>query len=71
MGDRSDSSPELDRPVEDTSAGAAMAKPAVREPMEKQGFMPRTSTPEELAAYLKDQLAVWNKALKDVGIEPQ
>ena len=50
---------------------AAMAKPAVREPMEKQGFMPRTSTPEELAAYLKEQLAVWNKALKDVGIEPQ
>jgi tripartite-type tricarboxylate transporter receptor subunit TctC len=48
-----------------------LAKPEVREQMMKQGFIPRSSTPEELAAYMKDQLAVWNVALKKAGIEPQ
>ena len=50
---------------------ATLAKPSVREQMQSHGFMPRTSTPQELAAYLKDQLAVWKVALKDAGIEPQ
>lgn len=50
---------------------ATLAKPAVREPMQRQGFMPRTSTPEELGSFMKDQIAVWNQALKDAGIEPQ
>lgn len=48
-----------------------LAKPTVREQMNKQGFIPRSSSPEELAAYMKDQLAVWKAALKDAGIEPQ
>jgi tripartite-type tricarboxylate transporter receptor subunit TctC len=48
-----------------------LAKPEVREQMMKQGFIPRSSTPEELATYMKDQLAVWNVALKKAGIEPQ
>lgn len=48
-----------------------LASPTVREQMQKHGFIPRSSTPEELAAYLKDQLAVWKTALKDAGIEPQ
>jgi len=50
---------------------ATLAKPAVREPMQKHGFLPRVSTPEELGAYMKDQLEVWKVALKDAGIEPQ
>jgi len=50
---------------------AVLAKPAVREQMQKHGFLPKSSTPGELAAYLKDQLAVWKIALKDAGIEPQ
>jgi tripartite-type tricarboxylate transporter receptor subunit TctC len=50
---------------------AALAKPAVRELMQGQGFIPKSSTPEALAAYMKDQLAVWKVALKDAGIEPQ
>jgi tripartite-type tricarboxylate transporter receptor subunit TctC len=33
--------------------------------------VPKSSTPEALAAYMKDQLAVWKVALKDAGIEPQ
>jgi tripartite-type tricarboxylate transporter receptor subunit TctC len=50
---------------------AVLAKPSVREQMQKHGFIPRSSTPEELAAYMKDQLAVWKTALKAAGIEPQ
>jgi tripartite-type tricarboxylate transporter receptor subunit TctC len=48
-----------------------LAKPAVKEQMQKHGFIPRSSTPEWLATYMKDQLAVWKVALKDAGIEPQ
>jgi tripartite-type tricarboxylate transporter receptor subunit TctC len=50
---------------------AALAKPQVREPMLRQGFVPRSSTPEELAAYIRSQLSVWRTALKDAGIEQQ
>lgn len=48
-----------------------LAKPEVKEQMQKQGFIPRSSTPEELAAYMKDQLSVWKTALKAAGVEPQ
>lgn len=50
---------------------AALAKPSVRDPMLKQGFVPKSSTPEALATYMKDQLAVWKTALKLAGVEPQ
>ena len=50
---------------------AALAKPAVREAMQKHGFIPQSSTPDALAAYMRDQLGVWKVALKDAGIEPQ
>lgn len=50
---------------------AVLAKPAVREQMQRHGFLPKSSTPAELATYLKDQLAIWKVALKDAGIEPQ
>jgi tripartite-type tricarboxylate transporter receptor subunit TctC len=50
---------------------ATLAKPSVREAMQRHGFLPRSSTPQELSTYMKDQLAVWKVALKDAGIEPQ
>jgi len=50
---------------------AVLAKPNVVEAMNRHGFIPRSSTPEELAAYMKDQLAVWKVALKAAGMEPQ
>ena len=50
---------------------ATLAKASVRDPMLKQGFIPRSSTPEALTAYMKDQLAVWKAALKAAGVEPQ
>ena len=54
-----------------TEMAAVLANPTVREQMLKQGFIPRSSTPEELTAYMKDQLTVWKAALKAAGIEPQ
>jgi tripartite-type tricarboxylate transporter receptor subunit TctC len=50
---------------------AALAKPSVKEQMQRHGFIPKSSTPTELAGFMKDQLAVWKVALKDAGIEPQ
>ncbi len=50
---------------------ATLAKPSVVEAMQRHGFIPKSSTPEALAAYMKDQLGVWKTALKDAGIEPQ
>jgi tripartite-type tricarboxylate transporter receptor subunit TctC len=50
---------------------ATLAKPSVREQMQRHGFAPKSSTPEALAAFMKDQLGVWKVALKDAGIEPQ
>jgi tripartite-type tricarboxylate transporter receptor subunit TctC len=50
---------------------AVLANPTVREQMMKTGFTPKSSTPEELATFLKDQIPVWKDALKLAGIEPQ
>jgi tripartite-type tricarboxylate transporter receptor subunit TctC len=50
---------------------ATLAKPSVVEAMQRHGFIPKSSTPQALATYMKDQLGVWKTALKDAGIEPQ
>ena len=50
---------------------AVLAKPSVRDAMLKQGFVARSSTPQELTAYLKEQLAIWKTALKSAGVEQQ
>jgi len=50
---------------------AVLAKPSVRELMLRHGFMAKSSTPEVLAAYMKEQIAVWKTALKTAGVEPQ
>ncbi|MDX2157115.1 MAG: tripartite tricarboxylate transporter substrate binding protein [Hyphomicrobiaceae bacterium] len=47
-----------------------LAKAEVRDLMLKQGFIPRSSSPQELTAYMKEQLGVWKTALKNAGIEP-
>lgn len=44
-----------------------LAKPNVVEAINRHGFIPRSSTPEAMAAYTKDQLGVWNTALKAAG----
>jgi len=50
---------------------ATLAKPAVKEAMLKHGFLARSSTPEALAAYMKEQIGVWKAALKTAGVEQQ
>lgn len=50
---------------------AALAKPEVREAMQKQGVIARSTTLAETTAYLKEQNAVWKAALQDAGVEPQ
>jgi tripartite-type tricarboxylate transporter receptor subunit TctC len=37
----------------------------------KQGFTPKSSTPEEAAAFIKEQIPVWKAAMKVAGVEPQ
>jgi len=50
---------------------AVLAKPNVKEAMLKHGFMARSSTPEALAAHMKEQLGIWKTAIKVAGLEPQ
>jgi len=50
---------------------AVLAKPAVKEAMLKHGFMARSSTPEALAAHMKEQLGVWKTALQTANVELQ
>ncbi len=50
---------------------ATLSKSTVREPMLRQGFIARSSTPQALATYMKEQLAIWKSALKSAGVEPQ
>jgi len=49
---------------------AVVAKPEVREQLERHAFDARPSTPEEMAAYLKEQVDVWIRTAREVGIVP-
>jgi tripartite-type tricarboxylate transporter receptor subunit TctC len=50
---------------------AILQRPAVREQLEKLGVEAGGSTPEELAAFLKQQLADWGKAAREAGLKPE
>ncbi|HEU4350505.1 MAG TPA: tripartite tricarboxylate transporter substrate binding protein [Burkholderiales bacterium] len=50
---------------------AVLKRPEVREAFGKLAFEPGGSTPEELAAYTREQLAVWRRAIADAGIKPE
>jgi tripartite-type tricarboxylate transporter receptor subunit TctC len=47
---------------------AILAAPEVREQIARQAFEVQSSTPEELAAYVKDQAEVWKNAVRDSGM---
>jgi tripartite-type tricarboxylate transporter receptor subunit TctC len=47
---------------------AVMALPDLRDHLEKQGMIPVTSTPAELAALIKTDLARWAKVVQDAKI---
>ena len=50
---------------------AALARPDVRENLTRQAFEGGSSTPDELAAFAKEQYEVWGKAIRDAGIQPE
>jgi len=50
---------------------AAMGRQDVREQMDKQAFELGGSTPEELSAYVKEQLEVWRRTAREAGIKPE
>ena len=45
-----------------------LKRPEVREQIERQAFDVQSSTPEELAAYTKEQAEVWRTAVRDSGM---
>ena len=50
---------------------AAFKRPDVREQLDKIGFEPETSTPQELTAFVKEQIKVWAAVARDAGIPQQ
>ena len=47
---------------------AVLARPDVREQLDRYAFEARSSTPDELSAFLTEQLEVWSRTVRDVGI---
>jgi tripartite-type tricarboxylate transporter receptor subunit TctC len=45
--------------------------PDIAERLQMVGMQPATDSPEELAAYLKADLAKWTKVVKDNGIKAE
>jgi tripartite-type tricarboxylate transporter receptor subunit TctC len=50
---------------------AAIRRPDVREKIDRQGFELAGSTPEEMAAFLQEQLVAWGRAFREVGMQPE
>jgi tripartite-type tricarboxylate transporter receptor subunit TctC len=48
-----------------------LAQPEVRAGLSKIAFEAKSSTPEELTAFLREQMDVWRKTARDVGIQPE
>jgi tripartite-type tricarboxylate transporter receptor subunit TctC len=53
-----------------TASRAAIDSPDVQARFKNVGFEGFSSTPEELGAFIKAQLGVWKKMVKDAGIKP-
>ena len=48
-----------------------LKRPETREAFGKLAFEPKGSTPEELAAFLKQQIDTWVAAAREAGIQPE
>lgn len=48
-----------------------IARPQVREQIDRQGFALASSTPEELGAFVKQQLGAWSRGFREAGINPE
>jgi tripartite-type tricarboxylate transporter receptor subunit TctC len=51
--------------------GVVLKRPEVREAFQKLAFEPRGSSPEELAAFVKEQGEVFRRVVAEVGIKPE
>jgi tripartite-type tricarboxylate transporter receptor subunit TctC len=51
--------------------GVVLKRPDVREAFQKLAFEPHGSTPDELAAFVKEQGEVWRRVVAEVGIKPE
>jgi tripartite-type tricarboxylate transporter receptor subunit TctC len=51
--------------------GAALRRPEVIAALEKQAFMPNPSTPEQFAAFIKEQVESYGSLLRAAGVQPQ
>jgi tripartite-type tricarboxylate transporter receptor subunit TctC len=47
----------------------AMKRPEVREGLERAGFVHQSSTPEELGAFLSEQLKAWGEVAEEAGLQ--
>lgn len=45
-----------------------MADPSILQRLSESGFEPQTSTPEQFAAYMKSEIAKWEKVIRDSNI---
>jgi len=52
------------------AVAAVVVQPEVRSQLERYAFDAKSSSPDELGAYLKDQIDVWTRTARDVGIVP-
>jgi tripartite-type tricarboxylate transporter receptor subunit TctC len=50
---------------------ALLRRQDVRESLLKQAFEPRGSGAAEFAAYVREQFAIWGKAIREAGIQPE
>jgi tripartite-type tricarboxylate transporter receptor subunit TctC len=50
---------------------AVLKRPQVREAFQKLAFEPKSSTPEELAAFVQEQREIWRRLVAEVGIKPE
>ena len=51
-----------------SAMAGVLAQPEVREQLDRYAFEGRSSTPEELAVLLKEQLDAWRRTVREVGI---
>jgi tripartite-type tricarboxylate transporter receptor subunit TctC len=49
----------------------AMKRPDVQSAMERQAFTLSPSTPEQLAAFVKEQMESYRRTLRAAGVEPE
>ena len=49
---------------------AILNRPDVKEQLTRQAFAGAGSSPDELAAFAKEQYEMWGKAIRDAGIQP-